>query len=266
MRRPSILTGALAAAALAAVVVVGLGVLEGTDGPAEARAQAAGDTSAAATGTVPGDEPSATGALAAEPGDTLTNAEQAIQAHVRAERGPQQPIPFNHRWHVDQIGMDCAYCHGQTGEIGAVVTMPSTELCMGCHQWVGRNLAPIGELRAAWENDETIAWERVYKVPEFVQFNHRAHLRNEIACEECHGPVEQMDRVYKFSDLSMGWCLQCHRGDPEPTDVATNHLLVRDADFPDVPDGRQDLGLYPRRIHSGYAANRAPQDCATCHY
>ncbi len=262
-------------ALVAGAAVAGVAVLDdrGEDpaaGAVEAQeAQEAADTAgpAAAADTLPVDTlaEDEVSAVAGASGDTLTPAERAIRDHYRASRGPEQPIPFSHRWHAGELAMECQYCHTD-GRRSATVSMPSVELCMGCHQWVGRQLPAVGDLRSAWEENQTIAWNRVYKLPEFVQFAHQPHLRNDIACQECHGPVEEMDRVYKHSDLSMGWCLECHRGQPEPGDVATNYRLVRDAEFPDIPEGRQDIGLYPRRIHTGYAAQRAPQDCATCHY
>lgn len=277
MRRPSILTGALVLALVSGAAMTGSILLGGAgDGSAAAavRAQEAADTTDADTidadtvaETLPVDtlEEDEVAAITGAEGDSLLPAERAIQDHYDADRGPEQPIPFSHRWHAGELAMDCAYCHTD-GRRTATVSMPSIELCMGCHQWVGRNLPPVGQLRSAWEEGQTIAWNRVYKLPEFVQFTHQPHLRNDVACQVCHGPVEEMDRVYKYSKLTMGWCLECHRNRPQPGDVATDFTLVREAEFPTVPAGRQEIGLYPRRIHTGYASQRAPQDCATCHY
>ncbi len=242
MRRPSFLAGVvILAAALAVAVWPTPGDGPAPERPAEARAQDATTS------------------------DTLTSAERAALLHRQADRGPEQPVPFSHRFHVSELQIQCEYCHTGTEE-RAVATMPPVSTCMGCHQTVGQGIAGIDTLRAYWQREEPVPWKRVYKVPEFVQFTHQAHLRNEIACQECHGPVEEMDRVYKASSLSMGWCLSCHRGDPEPGDVATDARLSRDADIPETPGGRQDIGLYPRAIHTGYAMSRAPDDCATCHY
>lgn len=265
MRRPTFAKGALAFALVAGVAVVGVAATGGSEGPAEARAQAASDTASRDTLSQEDLGQGGVSATTAAGGDTLTPAEQAIQDHYRASRGPQQPFPFSHRWHAGDLGMACEYCHTD-GRRAEAVTIPPVSLCMGCHQWVGRNLPPIGSLRTAWEQNETIPWERVYKLPEFVQFSHQPHLRNQIDCQECHGPVEEMDRIYRFSSLTMGWCLSCHRGERQPTDVATTYQLVRDADIPETPAGRQPVGLYPRSIPVSYGATRAPDDCATCHY
>ena len=192
-------------------------------------------------------------------------AQEAIDAHANAAEGPVQPIPFNHRFHVREIGMQCAYCHGGI-ESSAVAPIPPVDLCMGCHRIVGAQLEPIQDLRGYWDRGEPVPWERVYKVPDFVQFPHEAHVRNEVACSECHGPVEDMDRVYSVTDLRMGWCLECHMGDPQETDYATDYLLARDVERPRPPSPRQPVGLYPRTIDQMYGESRAPIDCTACHY
>lgn len=191
--------------------------------------------------------------------------EEAIEAHASATEGPEQPIPFNHRFHVREIGMQCAYCHGGV-ESSAIAPIPPVELCMGCHRIVGAQLEPVQELRGYWDRGEPIPWERVYKLPDFVQFPHEAHIRNDLDCAECHGPVEDMDRVSKATSLSMGWCLECHMGEGQETDYATDRLLARDFASPPTPEGRQSVGLYPRAIDQMYGATRGPIDCTACHY
>lgn len=197
--------------------------------------------------------------------DTLTPAERAIRQHRQAPEGKRQPLPFNHRFHVNELQIDCEYCHTGT-EDRTVAPMPSTELCMGCHQYVGSGLPAIDSLRGYDSRGEPIPWRRVYKVPEFVQFPHRAHMRNDLECADCHGVVEEMDRIRKAQQMTMGWCLECHRQEPQAGDVATTAKLVEEADVPETPEGRQPVGLYPRAVSSGYASQRAPDDCATCHY
>lgn len=192
-------------------------------------------------------------------------AAEAVDAHAAATEGPVQPIPFNHRFHVREIGMQCAYCHGGT-ESSPVATIPTVEMCMGCHRIVGAQLEPIQDLRGYWDRDEPVPWERVYKVPDFVQFPHDAHIRNSLDCAECHGAVEDMDRISKVSSLGMGWCLACHMGEGVESDYATDRLLAQQFVPPAMPAGRQPVGLYPRAIDSAYGASRGPIDCAACHY
>jgi hypothetical protein len=196
---------------------------------------------------------------------TGMTADEAIAAHLAAVDGPQQPIPFNHRFHSQELRMQCEYCHVGT-ESSPVAVIPSLEVCMGCHRIAGANLEPIQRLRGFWDSGEPVPWERVYKVPDFVQFPHEAHIRTQVACEECHGKVEEMDRVYKFTSLKMGWCLDCHWGPGEDTDVATDRLLIERFPPPETPDERQPVGLYPRRLDQEYGKNRGPIDCTACHY
>lgn len=196
---------------------------------------------------------------------TGQTAEQAIVDHNTATRGPRQPIPFSHRFHVRELRIDCMYCHLGTerSETGVV---PSLEVCMGCHRTAGAGLEPIQELQDHWNRGEPVRWEWVSKLPDFVQFPHRAHVRTGIQCQECHGPVEDMDRVYRWAPLTMGWCLECHRSQPQETDVATDYVLVREHPIPEIPDRRQAHSFYPVRIDTKYGAYRAPIDCFACHY
>jgi len=190
---------------------------------------------------------------------------QAIDDHNNATRGPQQPIPFNHRFHATDLQVPCMYCHAGT-ERSASGVVPPLEVCLGCHRIAGTGLPPVEELRGYGQRSEPVPWKWVNKLPEFVQFSHRPHVRNGLDCAECHGPVEQMDRVYQWAPLTMGWCLSCHRGEPRDTDVATDHLLTALHPPPQPPDGRQDESFYPRSIDSQYGAFRGPTDCAACHY
>lgn len=194
----------------------------------------------------------------------------AIDDHNNATRGPLQPIPFNHRFHSGpaddgNLQLDCMYCHAGT-EKSVSGVVPSLDVCMGCHQIAGTGLPPIEELRGYWARGEAVPWMWVYKLPEFVQFSHQPHIRSGVECQSCHGPVEEMDRVYQWAPLTMGWCLECHRGAPQETDVATDHVLAGMNPPPQPPDARQPGSFYPRAIDSQYGAQRAPTDCAACHY
>jgi len=190
---------------------------------------------------------------------------QAITDHVNASRGPEQPIPFNHRFHTTDLQIDCMYCHTGTERSGSGI-VPPLEVCMGCHRVAGSGLPPVETLRGYARDNEPIPWKWVNKLPEFVQFSHRAHLRNGLECQACHGPVQEMDRVYQWAPLKMGWCLECHRGEPQDTDVATTHLLSQSVEPIAPADERQSASYYPRNIDSEYSKFRAPTDCAACHY
>ncbi len=190
---------------------------------------------------------------------------QAIYAHDDATEGPRQPIPFNHRFHAGDLQIDCMYCHTGT-ELSVSGVVPAMEICMGCHQLAGTGLDPIERMRTMYANGEPVQWQWVNKLPEFVQFSHRAHLRNDLECAECHGPVVEMDRVYQWASFKMGWCLECHRSEPESTDVATTHILSQSFEPIAEPGELQELSYYPKAIDTDYGKFRAPTDCAACHY
>jgi hypothetical protein len=137
---------------------------------------------------------------------------------------------------------------------------------MGCHRIAGSGLPPVEQLRGFASLGQPIPWEWVNKVPEFVQFSHQPHIRSAIDCTECHGPVEEMDRVYQWAPFTMGWCLECHRQERADTDVATDNLLVEQYPPPQPPEELQPHSLYPRALDSQYGATRGPTDCAACHY
>ncbi|MEK7865866.1 MAG: c-type cytochrome [Planctomycetota bacterium] len=134
---------------------------------------------------------------------------------------PVQPIAYSHETHAGKLGIACLYCH-HGAEKGPVAGLPSVNICMNCHRIVknpdGSNkVTPeLAKLEAIWETRNTsspksIEWVRVHNLADFVFFNHRSHVQNSIQCQECHGPVETMVRLRQASDLSMGWCVACHR-------------------------------------------------------
>jgi hypothetical protein len=150
-----------------------------------------------------------------------------LSACGRAQaEGPTQPIEFMHNVHVTDNEMECAYCHFATAT-SEEAGIPSVETCMGCHRFI-RGSTPeyqgqIQLLAGFWTDSLPIPWVRVHSVPEFVQFNHKPHIRAEVECVECHGEVETMERVTQVESLSMGWCLECHRNEEASDDCAVCH-------------------------------------------
>lgn len=128
---------------------------------------------------------------------------------------PAQPIPFSHKIHVDQIGLDCRHCHGFV-EVAGHSNVPGSNTCWNCHRHVQPASPKLQPLRDRFapghpESGRPLSWVRVHKLPDYVQFNHSAHVNRGVSCHSCHGPVDQMDTVYQAEPLSMGWCLDCHR-------------------------------------------------------
>jgi len=148
--------------------------------------------------------------------------------HLSVGYAPVQPIPYSHKLHAGDMGMDCRYCHN-TVEDAAFAAVPPTQTCMNCHSKV-RTTSPLLEpLRKSWETDMPVEWVQVHNLPDFVYFDHSVHLAAGVGCESCHGRVDQMPVVTQREPLSMGWCLECHR-DPsqhlrDPKDVTKMGLL-----------------------------------------
>ncbi|MGH7389293.1 MAG: cytochrome c3 family protein [Candidatus Rokuibacteriota bacterium] len=167
---------------------------------------------------------------------------------VTVPGAPTQPIFFSHLIHAGSFRIDCQYCHADARR-SEFAGLPSVERCMGCHKIIGAQDNPeIRKIHGYWERRESIPWIRVFKVPEFTHFPHKAHVRAGLACQTCHGPIERMRVVGAptgptFANdllhliglrpdpplLSMGWCVDCHRtqnatrGTRAPLDCVTCH-------------------------------------------
>lgn len=89
--------------------------------------------------------------------------------------------------------------------------LPSVQRCMGCHRVIAADRPEIKKVQEYYQNKQPIPWIKVYDLPDFVYFSHKRHVAKEVTCQECHGPVETMDRIEKYSSLTMGWCLSCHK-------------------------------------------------------
>ncbi len=127
--------------------------------------------------------------------------------------GPAQPMPFPHVTMV-QAGIPCLYCHADAIRSPAA-GMPSVQKCMGCHQTIAKDTAPIKQLTGYWERQEPIPWARVYNLPRFMYFSHEAHVVGAgLNCERCHGDVGHMREAQPVVHMNMGWCLHCHLEQP----------------------------------------------------
>ncbi|WP_323756701.1 c-type cytochrome [Roseivirga sp.] len=178
---------------------------------------------------------------------------------VQQGYAPTQPIAFSHELHAGLYEIDCQYCH--TGvEIAKSANIPSVNICMNCHseiQNVGgqAGMSPqIQKLYDAQESGKPIEWVRVHNLPDLAYFNHSQHVTvGEIACQTCHGEVQEMEVVQQFAPLTMGWCIDCHRN----TDVNT-----------------QGNGYYDKLVEMHNATSKTPMkvadigglECAKCHY
>lgn len=122
----------------------------------------------------------------------------------------EQPIAFSHRLHVTDKEIDCRYCH-PFAERSLNAGLPSAEKCLGCHDHIIPHHEEIARLRGFVVQGEGVPWVRVYYNPDHVFFPHYRHIQKELACAECHGEVERVDRLREVT-FYMGFCLNCHRG------------------------------------------------------
>jgi mono/diheme cytochrome c family protein len=135
---------------------------------------------------------------------------------------PDQPIYFSHAVHAGQNQIDCEYCHYSASE-SMHAGIPPTEVCMNCHHQVKsteltfengaiKGTDEIQKIYDHMDNGKPIEWIKVHNLPDHVYFNHAQHVNaGGLECEQCHGPVEEMDQIIQVEDLSMGWCIECHR-------------------------------------------------------
>lgn len=127
---------------------------------------------------------------------------------------PVQPVPYSHRLHAGDLGLDCRYCHASV-ERSPVANVPPTSACMNCHKTVKRDSPLLEPLRVSASTGRPMRWVRVHKLPDFAYFRHDVHVAAGIGCVTCHGRIDEMDVVMQMKPLSMSWCLDCHR-DPGP--------------------------------------------------
>ena len=121
-----------------------------------------------------------------------------------------QPVPFSHQHHVGGMGLDCRYCHTAV-ETSAVAGVPPTKTCMNCHSQIWGDSPTLEPVRASFRSDRSINWTRVHDLPDFVYFNHSAHVNQGVGCSTCHGRVDLMPLTHQEHSLQMEWCLECHR-------------------------------------------------------
>jgi hypothetical protein len=170
---------------------------------------------------------------------------------------PVQPVPYSHLLHAGEMGMDCRYCHN-TVEIAAHAAIPPTQTCMNCHANIKGASAKLLPVRESNASGMPVAWVRVHDLPDFVYFNHAAHVTRGVGCVECHDRVDKMDVVYQAKKLSMGWCLECHRN---PDEHLRPPELVTKMDW--APQG-VDRATAGRQVRARYNLNPS-EDCSTCH-
>ena len=121
-----------------------------------------------------------------------------------------QPVPFSHQHHNAGLGIDCRYCHTSV-EQSSFAGIPPTKTCMNCHSQIWTNAALLEPVRESYRTNQSIKWEKVHDLPDYVYFNHSIHIKKGVGCETCHGRIDTMALTYQQNSLEMRWCLDCHR-------------------------------------------------------
>lgn len=191
---------------------------------------------------------------------------------VQQGYAPSQPINFSHKIHAGQYEMDCKYCHS-TVEKSKSASIPSLNTCMNCHKYVkasekynGKTSPEIQKIYNAigFDGDnmeyiegyeqKPIEWIRIHNLPDLAYFNHSQHVVvGQVECQTCHGPIEEMEKVYQYSTLQMGWCIDCHR---EHGIDAENNDYYEEAHKNMVAEGKDYISV----------ADNGGLECSKCHY
>jgi hypothetical protein len=167
-----------------------------------------------------------------------------------------QPVPFSHKHHVGDNGIDCRYCHTSV-EDSSFAGIPPTQTCMNCHSQIWADSPVLEPVRASFRSGESIRWTRVHNLPGFVYFDHSIHLKKGVGCTTCHGQVDQMPLMWREHSLYMEWCLECHRA-PE------QFVRPRESVFSvswRPPSGQLVVG---RQLVEKYKIERLTS-CSVCH-
>lgn len=170
---------------------------------------------------------------------------------------PMQPVPFSHKHHVLEDGIDCRYCHS-TVEVSARADVPPTHVCMECHSQLFTHAPLLAPVRASYATGQPLHWQQVNRLPGYVYFDHAVHVKNGIGCTTCHGEVEQMPLMRQAKPLTMGWCKSCHEN-PGPNLRPPSQIFATEW-WPS--HNRQQI----ERLIAHYGIDKSHlTDCSTCH-
>ena len=209
-------------------------------------------------------------------------------AHLAVGYKPDQPIPFSHRLHAGEMGIDCRYCHVNV-EKSPHATVPASSVCMNCHKNVKTDSPALKQLRDSFSkfvekdkpinlkaggsevntvkiqsvNDDylkPIPWIRIHNVGDYAYFDHSAHINANVGCVDCHGRIDEMEKVKQVKPLTMFWCLDCHRNYEDyvrPDDVSVTKMDWKWEDPAKEAAFKKQL-LESKKLNP-------PEDCSACH-
>jgi hypothetical protein len=179
---------------------------------------------------------------------------------------PVQPVLFQHKLHVGQLGLDCRYCHSYV-EVSGHSNYPTTQTCMNCHMQIAKDNPRLQPVRDSWASGKPIAWVKIHNVPDYAYFNHSAHVNRGVSCVSCHGKVNEMNVVWQSQPQSMAWCLNCHRNPAEyvrpiAADTLGGQSPIYNLDWK-PPQGTTQASIGRKLVHDWKID--PPKDCAGCH-
>ena len=169
---------------------------------------------------------------------------------------PVQPVPYSHKLHAGDLGIDCRYCHASV-EVSPVANVPPTAVCMNCHKTVKRDSPLLQPIRDSATTGHPMRWVRVHKLPDYAYFSHQVHVAAGVGCVSCHGRVDEMEEVMQMQPLSMSWCLDCHR-DPGPNRRPVSEVTNMKWTPP------RDRAALAAKLQEERPVN-PPVDCSGCH-
>jgi hypothetical protein len=182
----------------------------------------------------------------------------SIAQHPTIGTPADQVVPFSHKHHVGDVGLDCRYCHTPV-EQSAFAGLPPTHTCMTCHSQLFTQQPMLAPVVQSFRSGLPLQWNRVHDLPDFVYFNHSIHIAKGVGCVTCHGPVDRMPLTWRTASLEMQWCLECHRA-PEKYLRPVEHVF--DTDW-QPSENQLALG---KHLVSAYHIHKATlTDCSTCH-
>ncbi|HYY24400.1 MAG TPA: cytochrome c3 family protein [Candidatus Udaeobacter sp.] len=167
-----------------------------------------------------------------------------------------QPVPFSHKHHVTDDGIDCRYCHTSV-ENSSFAGIPPTKICMNCHTQIWADSPMLEPVRESFRTGKSLEWTRVHNLPGFVYFDHSIHVHKGVGCSTCHGRVDQMPLMWREASLYMEWCLECHRN---PERFVRPREYVFSMDY-QPPADQMALG---QKLVKEYRIQKLTS-CSTCH-
>jgi hypothetical protein len=177
---------------------------------------------------------------------------------TQARVAREQPVPFSHKHHVRELGIDCRYCHTSVENAG-FAGIPATQTCMNCHKEIWAQSPMLEPVRASFRSGESIEWIRVHDLPDFVYFDHSIHVQKGIGCTSCHGRVDLMNLTWQEAPLQMEWCLSCHR---QPEDQIRPRDQVFNMEWA-PPANQPELGV---QLVKEYGIRKDQlTNCSICH-